>query len=181
MKTTFVAITLFVSCALAQFSINTPSNVVECEPTLLTWSGGTGPYTLSIVPGASPNGAAIENLGQQNTTSVTWVCNIAQGTSIGLALRDSTGAIAQSAPFTVNPGSSSCLNSTSIVAGPTGGSSSGSGPQTTVTPSTTVSPSGSSSTTTSSTSKSSNGATMIDASAYGVVGALGAAVAALLL
>ncbi|KAI6025720.1 hypothetical protein F5J12DRAFT_809975 [Pisolithus orientalis] len=116
MKSTFAAVALFVAAALAQstLTINTPANVVECEPTLITWSGGTPPYFLSILPGATPNGAALENLGQQNSTSVTWVANIAAGTSIGLTLRDNTGQVAQSAPFTINSGSStSCLNTTS--------------------------------------------------------------------
>ncbi|KAI6165809.1 hypothetical protein EDD17DRAFT_1553388 [Pisolithus thermaeus] len=116
LKSTFAVVVLFVAGALAQstFTINTPSNVVECEPTLITWTGGTPPYYLSILPGADPTGTAIESLGQQNSTSVTWVCNIASGTSLGLTLRDNTGATVQSAPFTVNPGSStSCLNTTS--------------------------------------------------------------------
>ncbi|KAG1842017.1 hypothetical protein DFJ58DRAFT_807074 [Suillus subalutaceus] len=114
MKYSVVSLLLFVAGTLAQFTINTPANVVECQPTLLAWSGGTAPYYLSILPGASPNGVALENLGQQNSTSVTWICNIASGTSLGLTLRDSTGLTAQSAPFTVNPGSStSCTNTTS--------------------------------------------------------------------
>ncbi|KAG2146188.1 Endonuclease/exonuclease/phosphatase [Suillus bovinus] len=100
MKFSVSYLALFVASTLAQFTINTPANVVECQPTLLTWSGGTG----NILPGATPNGAAVENLGQQNSTSVTWVCNIQSGTSLGLTLRDSTGLTAQSAPFTVNPG-----------------------------------------------------------------------------
>ncbi|KAG2147561.1 hypothetical protein DEU56DRAFT_784643 [Suillus clintonianus] len=104
MKFSVTFLALFIAGALAQFTINTPANVVECQPTLLAWSGGTAPYFLSILPGATPNGVALENLGQQNSTSVTWVCNIASGTSIGLTLRDSTGLTAQSAPFTVNPG-----------------------------------------------------------------------------
>ncbi|KAG1747242.1 uncharacterized protein EDB91DRAFT_1117147 [Suillus paluster] len=104
MKTSVTSLVFFIAGALAQFTINTPSNVVECEPTLISWSGGTAPYFLSILPGATPNGAALENLGQQNSTSVTWTCNIATGTSLGLTLRDSAGLVAQTAPFTVNPG-----------------------------------------------------------------------------
>ncbi|KAG2066652.1 hypothetical protein BDR04DRAFT_1106311 [Suillus decipiens] len=117
MKSSVVSLALFVAGALAQFTINTPVNVVECQPTLLTWSGGISPYYLTVVhlPGATPNGVALENLGQQNGTSVTWICNIASGQSIGLTLRDSSGSIAQTAPFTVNPGSStSCTDNTSV-------------------------------------------------------------------
>ncbi|KAF9223399.1 hypothetical protein BS17DRAFT_706072 [Gyrodon lividus] len=125
MKTTFASLALFVAGALAQLTINTPANVVECEPTLISWSGGTAPYFLvckaicplsipdfnSILPGGSPTAAALENLGQQNGSSVTWTCNIAAGVSLGLTLRDSTGAVAQSAPFTINPG---CMSSRAL-------------------------------------------------------------------
>ncbi|KAG2074261.1 hypothetical protein BDR04DRAFT_1008721 [Suillus decipiens] len=112
MKFSVASLALFVAGSLAQFTINTPSNVVECQPTLLTWSGGVGELfehalfqvITSVLPGATPNGVALENLGQQNGTSVTWICNIASGQSIGLTLRDSSGSIAQTAPFTVNPG-----------------------------------------------------------------------------
>ncbi|KAG2367841.1 hypothetical protein BDR07DRAFT_1372543 [Suillus spraguei] len=126
MKFSVASLALFVAGSLAQFTINTPSNVVECQPTLLTWSGGLAPYYLSVLPGAAPNGNALENLGEQNSTSLTWVCNIASGTSIGLTLRDSSGLIAQTAPFNVNAGcsnfgvaSTSCTNTTSVSPGPT--------------------------------------------------------------
>ncbi|TFK75238.1 hypothetical protein BDN72DRAFT_758202 [Pluteus cervinus] len=93
--------------ALAQsFTINTPTNVVVCQPILLSWTGGVG----AIHDGNNPSAAAIEDLGPQNGTSFTWIVNVAAGTSIGLALRDSTGQSVQSASFTVNPGTStSCV------------------------------------------------------------------------
>ncbi|KAG6332447.1 hypothetical protein ID866_6639 [Astraeus odoratus] len=194
MKTTFATFALFVAGALAQqLTINTPSNVVECEPTLLSWTGGTAPYYLalfihtrnSILPGATPNGAAIENLGQQNSTSVTWVCNIASGTSIGLTLRDSTGLTAQSAAFTVNSGSStSCLNTTSIAAGPTVSSGSGTTAAATGTStspgSSNTATSSASGSTASSSSQASSGAIPNGAN-FGAAGAIGAVVAALFL
>lgn len=55
----------------------------------------------SILPGGQPSASPLEDLGQQTGTSVTWLVNIAAGTSLGLTLRDSTGAVAQSAPFSV--------------------------------------------------------------------------------
>ncbi|KAF8135065.1 Endonuclease/exonuclease/phosphatase [Boletus edulis] len=103
MKTAFASVALFVSGALAQFMINTPANVVECEPLQLNWQGGT----RDILPGATPNGIAIESFPQTNSTSYTWLVNIASGTSIGLTVRDNTGVAAQSAAVTVNPGSMS--------------------------------------------------------------------------
>lgn len=187
MKFSVTYLALFVASTLAQFTINTPANVVECQPTLLQWSGGTAPYFLSILPGATPNGAAVENLGQQNSTSVTWVCNIQSGTSLGLTLRDSTGLTAQSAPFTVNPGSSTtCTNTTSLSSGPTVATSAAAPTGTTPTTSGAVSGTGTTAHTTSattaagsaSTSSSAASANVVRVGAAGIAGA--AAVAALL-
>jgi hypothetical protein len=126
MKSLFVGLvttSLFVAGALAQaLTINTPPDAVECEPTLLTWSGGTPPYFLSVTPGATPDGTALEDLGQQNGTSFSWNTNIAAGTSVDLTLRDNTGAIAQSAPFTIQAGATTAcvgLPQSSGAAGPT--------------------------------------------------------------
>ncbi|KAG1805002.1 uncharacterized protein HD556DRAFT_1437159 [Suillus plorans] len=223
MKFSATYLALFVASTLAQFTINTPANVVECQPTLLQWSGGTAPYFLvgdvlltwlsgidpqrilfcyllhrgnnfvSILPGATPNGAAVENLGQQNSTSVTWVCNVQSGTSLGLTLRDSTGLTAQSAPFTVNPGwfnfgaaSTTCTNTTSLSSGPTVATSAAAPTGTTPATSGAVSGTGTTAHTTSattaagsaSTSSSAASANVIRVGAAGIAGA--AAVAALL-
>jgi len=93
------------------FTINTPSNVVVCLPVLLSWTGGTPPYFLSLHDGNNPTGAAIEDLGTQDGTSFTWTVKQAAGTSLGLSLRDSTGAVVQSAVFTVDSGpDTGCLD-----------------------------------------------------------------------
>ncbi|MEU1408398.1 hypothetical protein ABZ471_39925 [Streptomyces sp. NPDC005728] len=93
-----------------QLTINTPSNAVVCQPQLLTWSGGQAPYELTVQPGADPNGQPLRDLGQQDGTQYNWTVDIAAGTQVGLTLRDSTGTVAQSAPFTINPGpDNSCV------------------------------------------------------------------------
>ncbi|KAH7915611.1 hypothetical protein BJ138DRAFT_1097709 [Hygrophoropsis aurantiaca] len=173
----FASLALFVAGVLAQsFTINTPANVVECQPTLLQWSGGTAPYYLSILPGSAPTAAALEDLGQQNGTSVTWVANLPAGESIGLTLRDSTGATAQSAPFTINPGSTTCTNTTSLVPGPTGGSTPSGGSSTAAG----SSPSGATSAGTSPSASPSKGAASSTVARVGAAGVVGAAVAAML-
>ncbi|KAG5353529.1 hypothetical protein C0989_005976 [Termitomyces sp. Mn162] len=109
--------------AVAQFMINTPTNVVVCQPILLTWTGGTGPYFLVIT--GQPNGQALEDLGMVQSTQFSWTVNIPAGTSIGLTLRDSTGQIAQSAAFTINPGNdNSCLGQSSSAGATTAGNTS---------------------------------------------------------
>ncbi|KAF9467061.1 hypothetical protein BDZ94DRAFT_1233249 [Collybia nuda] len=89
---------------LAQFVVNTPSNAVVCQPVLLTWTGGEAPYFLEITPANKPSGPALRDLGIQTGTQFTWIVDIAAGTAVGIFLRDSTGAIVQSAPFTINAG-----------------------------------------------------------------------------
>ncbi|KAI6037726.1 hypothetical protein EDC04DRAFT_2604618 [Pisolithus marmoratus] len=185
-KPTLAAVVLFVAGALAQFTINTPSNVVECEPTLITWTGGTAPYFLSILPGATPNGTPLENLGQQNSTSVTWTCNIQAGTSIGLTLRDSTGAVVQSAPFTIIAGCEYpflfSYRNTSLVAGPTAATTAGSGSSpTTTSPGSSTKGSSASGTSATATSTTTTGAALANAANLGVAGVIGAAAVALLL
>ncbi|KAF7986487.1 hypothetical protein HWV62_31291 [Athelia sp. TMB] len=100
----FAVLLALAAAAAAQstLTIATPANVVECEPTLLSWSGGT--RKSPILPGNQPSAAALESLGTQTGTSYTWSTNLAAGTSIGLTLRDSTGATASSAPVTIQPG-----------------------------------------------------------------------------
>jgi len=110
------AATLFAR-ANAQLTANTPSNVVQCEPILLTWMGGTAPYYLFLFPGSSPS-TTIYSFGQQNGTSYTWLVNQPAGASVGIQVRDSTGLSAQSAAFTIASSSdSSCLSSSSSGSG----------------------------------------------------------------
>ncbi|MER5546483.1 Ser-Thr-rich GPI-anchored membrane family protein [Streptomyces sp. NPDC002589] len=97
--------------AVEGLTINTPSNPVVCQPLTLSWSGGQGPYRLEVLPGNQPSAPPLRDLGEQDGTTYTWTVDVPQGTSLGLKLQDSTGAIAQSAPFTVQDGpDKSCLH-----------------------------------------------------------------------
>ncbi|KAH7220450.1 uncharacterized protein BKA55DRAFT_216884 [Fusarium redolens] len=86
--------------AQGTLTINTPSNAFG-EPLLVTWIGGTPPYFLSILPGNQPSAAALQDFGQVTGNSLIWTVNFAPGISLSFTLRDSTGATAQSAPFTI--------------------------------------------------------------------------------
>ncbi|KAF8806957.1 hypothetical protein BYT27DRAFT_7100795 [Phlegmacium glaucopus] len=98
------------SDAFAQLMINTPSAAVVCQPLLIAWSGGV----CTILPGNQPSAPALVTFPSTNATSVTWLVDIAAQTSLGLDLRDSTGNLAQSAAFSVQPGpDSSCVGKTS--------------------------------------------------------------------
>jgi len=174
----------------AQFMINTPASAVQCQPLLLTWTGGQAPYFLSILPGGQPSATPIIDFGQQNSTSITWLVNIPSGTSVGLTLRDSTGALAQSAPFNILPSSDSgCLNETLSTSA---GAAAPTNAQTTVStgPATTTAASGAASGTTSRASStgtaagsgstaSSTNAAMANGAQIGFAGLVGAVLAAI--
>ncbi|KAJ6460755.1 hypothetical protein C8R47DRAFT_1327628 [Mycena vitilis] len=109
----------FAGVALSQLTIITPSAPVECQPTLITWSGGTPPYFLTCVTfvnDADDQATILVNFGTLSNNSLTWTINQPAGTNCQLFIKDSTGAPQNSAPFSVSAGSTSCLG---------GGSSSG--------------------------------------------------------
>ncbi|WWC88054.1 uncharacterized protein L201_002957 [Kwoniella dendrophila CBS 6074] len=100
-------------------TINTPASLVQCQPASISFSEGTAPYILAVIPGGQVSAAAIETLSSDLTTApYTWNVNLASGTSITLKLTDSTGTIAYSSPLTIQAGSSNaCLNSTAATSG----------------------------------------------------------------
>ncbi|THH10312.1 hypothetical protein EW145_g1417 [Phellinidium pouzarii] len=187
--TFFTVLVAAAAQASASLTINTPPSIVQCEPVLLQWSDGTPPYFPSILPGGQTSGT-LESLPTTSSTSYTWDCNIAAGTSITLALRDSTGAQVYSDAVTIAGSSdSSCVGSSasgsssnasgsttaseSSSSGETGttdsstGRSTGAGSPSTLSPSSSVdqpkaaSTSGGASATSSSSSSSSNAVTRV--------------------
>ncbi|KAF8962759.1 hypothetical protein BDZ97DRAFT_1092564 [Flammula alnicola] len=116
----FAAVAALVSVVprIVSLTINTPSSVVQCEPQLLSWAEGTGPYYLSIIPGGQAGAAPIKTFDTQSGTSMTWrAVDIPAGTSITCVLKDSTGNTAYTDKVNVQQGSdSSCLNGGSSAA-----------------------------------------------------------------
>ncbi|KAG6373478.1 hypothetical protein JVT61DRAFT_6633 [Boletus reticuloceps] len=183
MKSAFASVALFVTGALAQFMINTPfpgreepvsdSSHLSSSPMFICSSQRP---TFCILPGATPNGIALESFPQTNSTSYTWLVNIASGTVLFLFVcqRHSSSFIA----------SNSCLNSTSASPGPTASDSGSSTAAATVTGGSstdtgTGAASGTSSSPTS-TSTSTSGASA-NVAQFGAAGIIGVAVAALFL
>ncbi|KAF9791019.1 hypothetical protein BJ322DRAFT_1039267 [Thelephora terrestris] len=170
--------------AVLGLTINTPGSVVQCQPVLLTWSGGTPPYYLSLIPAGQVSAPALETFPTQNGTQLTWTVDQQQGASFNIALKDSTGAVAYSDIVTVQPSSDkTCIGSSSNVSAPpnTGGSSptnTGTGNPSNSSP---TSGSGGSSTKSSptpsssgSTSGSTSDATGLSLSGFGIAGVVGA-------
>ncbi|EGN98706.1 hypothetical protein SERLA73DRAFT_181308 [Serpula lacrymans var. lacrymans S7.3] len=108
---TFVAALISVLPAVLGLTINTPSNVVVCEPQQFTWSGGAAPYYLSLVPGGQSMASPIKQFPTQSGTAYTWNVDLQAGTTFNIALKDSTGATAYSDIVTIQSGgSTSCVN-----------------------------------------------------------------------
>ncbi|KAG2076701.1 hypothetical protein BDR04DRAFT_1089882 [Suillus decipiens] len=110
--TIFVALVSAVSAAFG-LTVNTPSDVVECQPILFTWSGGVSPYYLTLVPGGQSMASPIKSFPTQTGTSYTWNVDLQANTIFNIALKDSTGTTAYSDIITIASGSdTSCLNTT---------------------------------------------------------------------
>ncbi|KDN48655.1 hypothetical protein RSAG8_02642, partial [Rhizoctonia solani AG-8 WAC10335] len=103
----------FIALVLTQAdpSINTPASLVQCQPALLTWTASNTPVWISVIPAGNPSAPPLMDLGKHSGTSMTWNVDIPSGNSISMQLRDSIGAVAYSAPLTVQSGSdSSCIH-----------------------------------------------------------------------
>jgi len=95
--------------------INTPS-LTECQPAAISYSGGTPPYFIIVLPAATaPNGVALEQFPSQAAAGTyTWSpVNLPSGTNVTLGIRDGTGALNYAAPVVIAAGTSdACLTAT---------------------------------------------------------------------
>ncbi|EPT05557.1 hypothetical protein FOMPIDRAFT_1021364 [Fomitopsis schrenkii] len=154
--------------SVAGLTVNTPGSVVECEPTAITWTGGTAPFYLSFALQTDPNGAAQQSYGPLTSSPFTWTTNITANIDLIINLKDNTGTVAQSGSFIVQSGSTSCLTSSGSSSAASGsgssssaaaGSSASTGASTGGSASTSAASSGHASTSASGTSSGSGAAT----------------------
>ncbi|ORY29808.1 hypothetical protein BCR39DRAFT_531119 [Naematelia encephala] len=107
--------------ALAQttFSIATPAALIQCQPVQLSWTGGSSPFILDVIPGGQVGGSLIEEISSSISASpYTWTVNLAAQLNITLRLTDSTGTITYSSPLVIQAGgSTSCLNASAVTSG----------------------------------------------------------------
>jgi len=136
-----VALAAFAVLVLAQsagnLTVQTPVSLVTCQPALISFSGGTAPYYLSVLPGGQTGATALESFPTQSGASYTWPkVDIQAGTSITIQIRDSSGLINYSSPVTIQAGpdttcvggnssGGSILNSSAVGGSATGGATSG--------------------------------------------------------
>lgn len=91
--------------------IQSPASLVECQPALLSFSGGSAPYYISVLPGGQSTAAALEQFPQQSGNTYTWTVDLASGQDVTFSIRDSTGLVNYSAQLPIQSGSdTSCLN-----------------------------------------------------------------------
>ncbi|GAA5998668.1 uncharacterized protein JCM10292_007146 [Rhodotorula paludigena] len=186
-----VAAAAFVAAQTPLF-INTPSQLFQCQPVLLTWGGGEAPYYVRVVPGGQPTATPLATLQSAvDATTYSWRPALDVGTEITLLVSDNRGQSQGSAPVTIMAGDTSCLNqassssasssasSTSASSSSSAAPSSSSTSASSTTSSSTTSSSSSSSTTTSSSSTtsmspSSTSSQMTSTSASGTMGSAAA-------
>jgi len=98
--------------ALAAFSVDTPPQLVQCQPVDIKWSGASaGAIDIIFVDPKNPCDSVLADLGTNNTgTSRTWTVDLKAGTPAQVSLVDSAGDEAWSGVVTVqNSTDSSCL------------------------------------------------------------------------
>ena len=59
MRSFLVTVATTAALVAAQLRIETPTNLVVCQPALLKWDGGEKPYYISVIPGGDASGAAL--------------------------------------------------------------------------------------------------------------------------
>ncbi|KAJ8089036.1 hypothetical protein PM082_014284 [Marasmius tenuissimus] len=86
-----------------ELMILSPSALVFQETTVIKWSGGAPPFTLSI--NASVDGGSLTSIAtlDNQTSPVAWVVDIAPGSSITFELRDGSGLATNTPLITVQP------------------------------------------------------------------------------
>ncbi|KAH9972860.1 hypothetical protein BGW80DRAFT_1312988 [Lactifluus volemus] len=181
-----LSVTFFVTLkgVAGVLTADTPANVAECEPVQLTFEGGT----RFLTSGANPNGPALVTFAQTDHSPILYTVAFPP---LDFVVRDSAGAIGQSAPllFWLVVLSTACVGASgsSVAAGttaasPAAGSSAAatSGTTPAATNGNKLTTSASASTSTTSAKSSSNAASVAGEISYGVAGVIGAVVAAVL-
>lgn len=169
-KTLFATIALLATAWAEDLTVNSPASVVVCQPVALSWSGGTAPYIVAVIPGGQSSAAALETISDNESgNQVTWKVDIDAGTSITFKITDASGSIQYSSPVTIQDGDSSCVNSSASnsTSAASGSSSSGNSSATSSADSTGAAAGGAASGSSTTASGSSNTASASSGSASG--------------
>ncbi|TFK85750.1 hypothetical protein K466DRAFT_178443 [Polyporus arcularius HHB13444] len=111
MLTVTITITIYTSPTIAQSDlafIAMLSNITQCVPITVSWSGGIPPFDLALVcPGIATPLQLYTGLADD---SFQWSANISAGTTVSFQLEDAEGEMVVSqAALTIAPGPDFCL------------------------------------------------------------------------
>jgi len=176
-----VAIIALIPSALA-LTVATPADVVQCQPIQFSWSAGTPPYYLSLIPYEQLTSPPLKTFPEQTGLTYTWLVDLQANTNLNIALKDATGMTVYSSLVTIEASSdSSCLNTTVAEGTSSPASTSGNGTSSTATgTSTGTSKGGSTGTSTGSTgSQTGSAARGSSVNTLGIAGLMGLVGAAL--
>ncbi|KDQ53961.1 hypothetical protein JAAARDRAFT_38943 [Jaapia argillacea MUCL 33604] len=71
--------------------VDTPVSITQCQPVLITWSGGISPYVASVwVTDPCPTGSCAIAVTSTTTTSWTWMAVAYSGGKIQFCVSDSS-------------------------------------------------------------------------------------------
>jgi hypothetical protein len=85
MFATLLTITLFIASAFADIYVPTLS-LSQCKDVHFTWADHQGPFTVALVSPEDPCGDPIKDLGDHDSNSITWKCNLPAGTKVELSV-----------------------------------------------------------------------------------------------
>jgi hypothetical protein len=99
-----IAVALAAVGANAQLTMNTPTGLIACQNSQLTWSGNTGPVQITVHPGGTTD-PTLETLPQvASGNSVTWLVDQPSGVSYTFVIKDlTTGETKPSGQAPVGP------------------------------------------------------------------------------
>ncbi|KAI9061311.1 hypothetical protein FKP32DRAFT_1604952 [Trametes sanguinea] len=115
MYPTLVSVALFsalaIQGALADFTVVTPPEFVQCEPIQLTWDNTNAKsYNVIIVPSDDPCNEVVQDYGDHTTPHITITPTFKEGSQVMISVLDSNDQEGWSGSITVKKGNdTSCL------------------------------------------------------------------------
>ncbi|KAH9176338.1 hypothetical protein EDB89DRAFT_1827502, partial [Lactarius sanguifluus] len=100
---TSISILLFflaASAVHAEFSVQTPE-FTQCALAQFSWDQTKGPYNVIIANQTDPCGEEVADLGDHNSTSLSWNVTIPSGWNVMISVEDAEGEEAWSGPVRV--------------------------------------------------------------------------------
>ncbi|KAI9428320.1 hypothetical protein H4582DRAFT_2107045 [Lactarius indigo] len=93
----------------AEFSVQTPV-FTQCALAQFSWEQTKAPYNVIIVNQTDPCGEEVTDLGDHNSTSLSWNVTIPSGWNVMISIEDAEGEEAWSGSIAVKPSNNtSCL------------------------------------------------------------------------